>query len=336
MDWVGAARSAAVMAIPLTVAATTDYVVSGVFAAIGCLNILLLQLLGTARDRLVRSLWGLGLNTVAIGIGTWVGSLGWVEVPLVALGLIVLHLTNRIPRPGSLPLTVSALFVIGVGLPGGSPADAVSRVALVLIGGLLGVAGLALHIGLLRLRTPVGTGTAAWEPASPAPSSTAGVLPEWVHATAVGLTAAGGLAISLWAGLSRDYWIMLTAVVVLRTRFEETLSVGVSRMGGTVLGAAVGAIVTIGVIAPELQGVLAFLFTFGVFAFGRANYALYTLSLTAFVIVLLNLTYPSGVVLAETRILDTFIGGALALLAATVLWYLRYRPSAARSGASTG
>jgi len=330
-----AVRAAIVLAIPVGIGVATDLVAAGVFAAIGALNVLLLQGTGTGRERLERSVWGLGLNAGMIALGTIVGTQGWLEVVWVAIGLTFVHLVNRIPGSAGLSLTASAVFVIGVGLPGASISEAGSRALLLLLGGGLAVVGLAVHLGLRRTW---GRGLASDVPARdgsgpPVGGANADALPEWPHAIAVGTTAAIGLALSFALGLARDYWVLLTVVVVLRARFEDTLETGAARMVGTVLGATLGAVVTITFVAPPWQGAILILFAFAAFAVQRANYLLYAVGLTAFVVVLLNLVYPGGVGLAELRVLDTFIGGSLAMIAAAILWYARYRPRgvAARS-----
>lgn len=326
VDWVAAARGAVLISIPVAIATTTNLVAVGVFAAIGSLNIVLLQFAGTQSDRLRRSAWGLGLNALAVGLGTIVGTLGLLEIPLVAIGLISIYLVYRIPGAGTLSLTVSALFVIGVGLPGGSIAEAGARVVLVLLGGAVALGGLALHIAAVRLRArassmPGGRGTA--ELASKPP---AGPPEGWTNAFAVGITAAGGLALALALGLERDYWIMLTVVIVLRRSIEQTLSIGGARVLGTVLGAALAIGVTQGVANDPLQGVLLVAFAFVMLSMIRANYTFFAVFMTAFVIILLNLVYRGGVLLAETRVLDTVLGGVLALTAATLLWFFVERP----------
>lgn len=302
----------------------------GVFATIGCLNLVLLQFLGSADDRVRRSFYGLGLNAVAIGLGTLVGTAGFFAIPLVAIALIVAHLAGRLPRSGNLTLIVSVMFVLGVGLPGSSGAEAGNRALLVLLGGGLAVGGLLVHLGALRwLGRPSPDDVVHGAPTITATPDTT-TVGEWPLAVAVGLTAAGGLALALSLGLARDYWIMLTVVVVLRGRFQETLSTAAGRMAGTFLGAIVGAVVCGEVTNLPAESVLLLIFAFGLFALQRVNYTLYALSLTAFIIVLLNLVYPAGLVLAETRVLDTVIGGTLALAAGVVLYSLRYTPLVSR------
>jgi hypothetical protein len=325
IDWRSSARAAILMAIPLAVATTTSFVEVGVFLTIGCLNVLLLQFVGTPAEILERSAWGLGLNALAIGLGTLVGTLGLLEIPLVAVGLVAVYLVNKVPRPASLSLTVSALFVIGVGLPGGSLPEAGLRSLWVLAGGAVALAGFAGHLALRDAlygssgpeRRTSFVGVAAAATASSPFHLEIGV--------AAGVTAAAGLALAMWAGLARDYWIMLTVVVVLRASLRQTLEIGVERMVGTVLGAVLAVGVTLGITASPIQGVLLVVFTFATFALLFANYTLFAVFLTAFVVVLLNLVYSGGGLLAETRVLDTVVGGSLALAAAAVLWILRGR-----------
>jgi hypothetical protein len=316
-----------VLAVPIGVGLATGLLVPAVFASIGCLNVLLVQFDGSARVRLIRSGWAVGLNTGAIVLGTLVGTLGWVEVPLVAVVLTFVHFANRVPNAANLSLVASVMFVIGVGLPGAGTAAALSRGATAFLGG--GLAIVALGVEALARRAVNRTAVVATDaPVSDETGSlVGGVLPEWPHALAVGTTAAAGLAVALAVGLERDYWIMLTVIVVLRARFDQTLEVGAARMVGTVLGAALAAAVTVAVDSASVQAVLLVGFALAFFLLQRANYALYALALTAFIIVLLDLAYPAGLVLAETRVLDTFVGGALAMLAAAALWYLHYRPS---------
>jgi len=329
IDWNASIRSAVLIAIPVGIALTTGMVAQGVFAAIGCFNVVLLQFEGSQLDRLRRSGWGLGLNAVAIALGTAVGTLGIVAIPFVAVGLIVGHLVTRIPRSGALMLTVSALFVIGVGLPGSSLVASGERGLLVLLGGGLGVGGLFLHLVVFRW---LGKGDFQIRPMdgrrSPvlSPIGLPGLVQDWGHAVAVGVTAAFGLALSTWAGLARDYWVMLTVVVVLRPKIEDTLTIGVARVIGTFVGAVLAVLVTVGLPQSPVQGVLIVVFVLGSFIFIGVNYTLYAVFLTAFVIILLNLGFPGGLVLAETRVLDTAVGGLLALVVASALWTLKVGP----------
>lgn len=322
IQWTDAVRSTIVLGVPIAYGLATGAPATGVFLAIGCFNILLLQFSGTPADRLRLTGLGLLLNTAAIAAGTAVGSLGWIEVPLVAAGLVALHAANRIPRSWNLGFAASAMYVIGVGLPGSSLPEALGRGELALVGGLIALLGLAAQLLVARgAGRPFPREDAPWPPVRQD-----GSLPEWMHALAVGLTAALGLAIALALGLARDYWVMLTVVVVLRVHYEETIVTGSARLIGTLAGAGVGAAIVLAPLPPLGPAILLLAFAFGAFALQRANYLLYALALTAFVVLLLNLVYPEAASFAWVRVADTALGGALAMMTGALLWYARYRP----------
>jgi uncharacterized membrane protein YccC len=123
--------------------------------------------------------------------------------------------------------------------------------------------------------------------------------------------------------LQRGYWVALTAAIVLRPDFATTMSRGFARLLGTVLGVGLTGVIVAGghlggVPAVVTIGVLAFL---GFSAF-RASYAVFSALLTGLVVLLINLATPaahSSLATAGDRLLDTVIGGALALVAYS-LW----------------
>ena len=142
----------------------------------------------------------------------------------------------------------------------------------------------------------------------------------------VAVTVAAGLAISEQAGLVRDYWVMLTIISCVRLRAGITLSFTLQRVLGTVAGALVALATTLAIGATWMSVVPLLVFGIGTFSTRNANYVVFTLFLTAFIIVLLNLAYPGNELLALTRVLDTCIGGVLALVAGGVLWSVLPKP----------
>jgi uncharacterized membrane protein YccC len=120
--------------------------------------------------------------------------------------------------------------------------------------------------------------------------------------------------------LQRGYWVPLTAVLVLRPDFAATIGRGVSRIAGTLLGAVVASVV-VAFFRPHAETylVLAVAFAGLGYAVFDTNYALYTVTITAYVVFLLafgGLPEHSSV---EARIEATIVGGALAL-AAYAVW----------------
>lgn len=321
LQWRDAARATVILAAPIALGVATGYVAGGVFAAIGTLNILFLQFWGPVRVRLISSGWGVVLCSVAFAAGTAIGTLGWLEVPLVAIGLVALHATRRIPDTFNLGFVTAALFLIGVGLPSASFAEAAARGLYCFLGGAFALGAFVAHVEYYAARhRPFPREDLPFPPAL-----MRGSFGEWTHAVAVGVSAAAALSIALALGLARDYWAMLTVVVVLRMRFDDTIVFTTSRFTGTVLGAGLGAALTLAALPLGIETAVLVALAFGLFLFQRANYLLYAVWLTAFVILLLDLVYPAGLEFAEVRVIDTVVGGVLGLAAAALLWYGWYR-----------
>ncbi|RKS67979.1 putative membrane protein YccC [Motilibacter peucedani] len=116
--------------------------------------------------------------------------------------------------------------------------------------------------------------------------------------------------------LPHGYWVALTALVVLRPDFASTMSRGVARVIGTALGALVATVV-----AAELRPaagalvVLVSLCAFVGYLIFRANQAIFSTFLTGYVVFLLALVGLPGRQAALDRLVDTAIGGTLALVA---------------------
>ena len=114
----------------------------------------------------------------------------------------------------------------------------------------------------------------------------------------------------------RGYWLPLTALIVLRPDFAATVSRGVARVIGTGAGVVAGALVVAtlhprGALLIVLIAATAWL-SYTVFA---ANYAIYAVFLTAYVILSISAGEVSALSDVATRGFDTLIGGGLAILA---------------------
>jgi len=122
------------------------------------------------------------------------------------------------------------------------------------------------------------------------------------------------------SGLARSYWIALSAAVVLRPDFTATMSRGLARVGGTVVGVgAIGAIV--GGLHPDAAAVvvLVALTGWGAFCFYQSSYTVGVAFLTGLVLMLAGVGQPATLALAGYRLLDSVIGGSVALVA-YLLW----------------
>jgi uncharacterized membrane protein YccC len=136
------------------------------------------------------------------------------------------------------------------------------------------------------------------------------------HALRLAATLAFATAAYRLAGLPRGYWFPMTALLVLKPEYRETFVTGITRITATLAGAALASAIvgTLGAHPAILWSLLLF-FVWSGYAIFRANYALFTISMTGYVVVLLQVAAgTTGPMVAAYRALDTALGGALALL----------------------
>jgi uncharacterized membrane protein YccC len=139
------------------------------------------------------------------------------------------------------------------------------------------------------------------------------------HALRVGTTAAAATAVGHALGLERGYWVTVTVLIVLQPYTPATLVKALQRVAGTVLGGLVAALLVtvvrdarvVLVIVGVLAGVSA--------AILQLNYALYSFLLTPTFVLLAEMNAHDWR-LAEVRIANTLLGGALAFAGARLLW----------------
>jgi uncharacterized membrane protein YccC len=116
--------------------------------------------------------------------------------------------------------------------------------------------------------------------------------------------------------LERGYWVALTTLVVLRPDYRGTMSRGIERILGTAIGSVVAT-----VIAAQLRpGPWTLVVLVGVFAFLsvatlRASYPIFAAFLTCYVVFLISLTGLPSSTAGLDRLVDTAVGGLLAMLA---------------------
>jgi len=120
--------------------------------------------------------------------------------------------------------------------------------------------------------------------------------------------------------VQRGYWIALTAAIVLRPDFTTTFTRGFARVAGTVAGAGVASLVAL-VLHPgaETYLVLAIIAAGIGYTIFSVNYAVYTITITAYVVFLLAFGGLPEQTAVLDRVVATLIGGVLAL-AAYVVW----------------
>ncbi len=118
-----------------------------------------------------------------------------------------------------------------------------------------------------------------------------------------------------WAELPRGYWFPMTALLVLKPEFGETMVAAITRVLGTLAGAALAALLVM-LVGSEPREVTALLlvFVWGGYSLFRANYTAFTVCITGYVVLLLYLANAPAPATATWRAVDTIFGGALALV----------------------
>ena len=119
--------------------------------------------------------------------------------------------------------------------------------------------------------------------------------------------------------LKRGYWMSITVIVILQPYTGVTTQRALQRVAGTVLGglltAALGALFH----DPRAIFVLSFIFAAACVALLPVNYAAFSIFLTPTFVLLAEATAGDWH-LATTRIVNTLLGGALALAGSRLLW----------------
>ncbi len=138
---------------------------------------------------------------------------------------------------------------------------------------------------------------------------------------ALRLAAALGVAVLLYrlTHVERGYWIALTAAIVMRPDYTSTLARGFARIAGTIVGALLASAIALAVpLAPRVDVALAIACAALGYLTFPLNYALYSVTLTAYVVFLLSLIGLSEATATVDRIFATCVGGALGMLAYNV------------------
>ncbi|MXP63552.1 FUSC family protein [Roseomonas sp. M0104] len=142
------------------------------------------------------------------------------------------------------------------------------------------------------------------------------------HALRIAVIGAPSLGVTLDYGAQFAHWLPITAVVTLQPFFAITWQRALERIGGTVLGGLVGALIAYFVRAP-LQ-LAAVLFPLCALAFGarQVSFTAWIAGITPVVVVLMELLHPghSSWAVAGLRALFTLAGGFLAILGCLLLW----------------
>jgi uncharacterized membrane protein YccC len=239
---------------------------------------------------------------------------------LLGSGVFLALLLRGYPKWGQTGTFVAVIFAVGVGLPGGSIRAAEIEALYMLLGGVWALLGIWLQ-WLISAR-----GRSEERPkvaATPQPNQAAKALGSQSApleaALVIAVAAALGFVLATALELPRDFWVVVTVIVTVRPNRDLTVSFTAARAVGTVVGALIATAVVVATNSPYLLAPLLFAFSFLTFSMRGVNTVLLQVFLVPFIIILLNIIYPGEWYLALDRILDTLIGGGIAVIVASSL-----------------
>jgi Fusaric acid resistance protein-like len=132
-----------------------------------------------------------------------------------------------------------------------------------------------------------------------------------------------GTAIGLGFGLPYAHWIPVYTLVVLQPDYEQTLNIFMQRLIGTILAAALAAVLLVSVQNQYLLALIVVVVLFIAMAMHEANMLIYIFFSTVGILLLLDFSTPGSLTDVWARMLNVFIGALISL----VVVYLFMRPS---------
>ena len=162
------------------------------------------------------------------------------------------------------------------------------------------------------VRAPARLPGLSWRP------PTGGDEPE--HAGRLGIAVAAAMALMLGVHEHYGRWFVFTVLMALRSTYGDTVERVVMRVSGTVLGAAVAAMVLALVPGRYTVALTVLVFATLGFALREVSFAYWSIFATPLAMMLTDFSTPLGWQTTTIRLLLTVGGGLLALVAARVLW----------------
>lgn len=127
------------------------------------------------------------------------------------------------------------------------------------------------------------------------------------------------VAETLWHG-QHNYWILMTVTIMLKPGFSLTRQRNTERIVGTLVGGALGGVVLWAVPWPEARLAILVVFMVVAYSFQRTKYLVTVVFLTAYLLIMFRFLGLAFLGVAQERIIDTFVGCAIAFGAGYLLF----------------
>jgi hypothetical protein len=260
------------------------------------------------------------MESLAFGLGRLVSTTSFlISATLLGGGVFLALLLRGNPRWGQVGTFVAVIFAVGVGLPDGSTQAAEIGALYLLLGGIWALLGVWLQRRISVRGHPEWRAKLAPPQPNQAAQSVASQPNPIETALIVAVAAALGYVVATTFELPRDYWVVVIVITAVRPNLGLTVSFTAARAVGSIVGALIAAAVVLGTNSPYLLAPSLFAFSFLMFSTRGVNTVLLQVFLVPFIIILLNIIYPGEWYLALDRVLDTLIGGAIAIVVVSLL-----------------
>ncbi|GAB0115225.1 FUSC family protein [Acidisoma sp. C75] len=142
------------------------------------------------------------------------------------------------------------------------------------------------------------------------------------HAGMAGFAALLCLSYTLQNEHEYERWLTITLLMTMQPHFSLTWQRMLERIGGTVLGGLIAALLSLALHTPLTVSLAMFPLAVIAFTLRKVSFGLFLAALTPMIILLVEAATPgaSEVTIALMRALYTVIGGALALVCSLALW----------------
>ena len=279
---------------------------------------------GAFHEALASTLLSMGILTAGIASATYAGSMGasrgWVVLLLAVVAAVNYGLLLGISAAGGWIGQQCAVFVVIASAFSRGRHYAVGRASMVMLGGAMQMVMFAFFFLLER------KGTAA--PSHLRQLRTRSLqllraLREELHwdgettsyALRLALAMVVSTAIYRRLHLGNGYWAPMTAILVLKPSWNNTLSRGIARLIGTLAGAGLALLLVHAITLPGLLiAGMVLVFAWLCFALQAVNYAAFSFCLTLYTVFSFRLGGFSEPEAAMSRLINTALGGGLAIL----------------------
>jgi uncharacterized membrane protein YccC len=140
------------------------------------------------------------------------------------------------------------------------------------------------------------------------------------HALRLGVSLSVGVILYSITNLPMGYWITLTTILVLKPNLGGTFQRFFQRVGGTILGAVVAAIILVAISSKPILDIIIVITVFLGVALIDFNYGYSVVFLSIFILLITDTSNSTGWQFAEIRVLNTLIGAGLAFASHYFIW----------------